>query len=391
MNRLRQLLFEHNPFYLLSALSMLFGCYTLSNALRMEAGQSWKVLVLLGTLHVYEFLLIGLALFLIRQRAMPRDGAILLRLEVLFLVDATLLNAEAFTADLAAGALVNVACLALAALKLGLILKTLGARLGRLGSIAYGHGLALLIALPGLFTLLARVNALTVQTVSTAWWPLAALIVLLALAERERRSRPALHPAASSLLQTLAIALPTSLALHLVAGAWVHHVPFHVSYLAPVLVGLGLARMLVDVSWIGADWSIRLPVAGVLLSLFAPAQLTVLSPVTWSPFRESLLAAALAYGIGWRVLDRPVFAWAAALSAALAVGGHAPGTIVVNVINLLRALMNGGGRLVPRTAVAWGAIAVASSFALLAAGAWISLFWSQPIAGSGSSRPTSSS
>ena len=390
MNRLRQLLFEHNPFYLLSALSMLFGCYTLSHALRLEAGQSWKLLVLLGTLHVYEFLLIGLALFLIKQRALPRDGGILLRLEVLFLLDATLLNAEAFTADLANGALANGVCLLLAALKLGLILKSLGARVGRLGSIAYGHGLALLIAVPGLFVLFARANALTVATVSTAWWPLAALIVLLALAERERRSRAALHPVAASLLQTLAIALPASLALHLVAGAWVHQVPFHVSYLAPALIGLGIARMLVDVSWIGEEWSLRLPVAGVLLSLFAPAQLTVLSPVTWSPFRESLLAAALAYGVGWRVLGRPVFAWAAALSAALAVLGHAPGAILANVASLLRALIGGGGRLVPRTAVAWGTIAVASSFALLAVGAWVSLFRSRPIGARGASRSTSS-
>src|SRR5262245_20182145 len=124
-DRLLEFLRKHNPFYLLSALSMLVGCYTLSQALRLETGHSWKLLVLLGTLHVYELLLIGLALFLIERRRLPRDGGILLRLAVLFLADATLLNAETFAVDVTLGALANLAFLVLAALKLGLVVRTL--------------------------------------------------------------------------------------------------------------------------------------------------------------------------------------------------------------------------------------------------------------------------
>jgi hypothetical protein len=373
VNRLRQLLFEHNPFYLLSALSMLFGCYTLSNALRMEAGQSWKVLVLLGTLHVYEFLLIGLALFLIRQRAMPRDGGILLRLEVLFLVDATLLNAEAFTANVATGALVNGACLALAALKLGLILKTLGARLGRLGSAAYGHGLALVVAVPGAFALLGRTRALSAATVYAAWWPLGLLIVFLA-ASRSGLERT--DPGARAFLDTLAVALPASVGAHLLASGWVHQLGFHVSYLGPVLIGLGVARMLVDVSWIDSKARFLLPVAGVVLSLGAPAELTTHGPlgIALSPLREALFFAGLGYLVGWRLLGEQTFAVAALLSLMFCMAGHSVSAFGSTLGSILRALRSGGGSLFPRTLVGWGMLAVGSAFALLGMGAWVSLF-----------------
>jgi hypothetical protein len=375
-DRVLQLLSKHNPFYLLSALSMLAGCYTLAHALRLEAGQSWKLLVLLGTLHVYEFLLIGLALFLIKRRALPRDGAMLLRLEVLFLVDATLLNAEVFAADILLGAIANFAGLILAAVKLGLILNVLGARLGPLGSAAYGHGLALLVAVPGLFTLLAQARVLSVATVYTAWWPLGLLIVSMALAVRPARRDEQAQPAAAAFLRTLAIAVPVSLALHLVTSAWVYHVAFHVSYLGPVLIGLGIARMLVEVPHVGREWCLRLPALGVLLSLGGPAALTVRGPmgIVVSPLREALVGAALGYLVGWRVLGERAFAWAAAACLTLGAAGHSLAAIGASASAILRGLKGGAGRLVPKTAVAWGALAVTSAFVLLGLGAWVSLF-----------------
>src|ERR1700674_4510991 len=54
--RVLRLLAEHHPFYLLSALCMLAGCYTLSHVLALEPGEIGKLLVLLATLNVYEAL-----------------------------------------------------------------------------------------------------------------------------------------------------------------------------------------------------------------------------------------------------------------------------------------------------------------------------------------------
>jgi hypothetical protein len=375
-DRVRALLFRHNPFYLLSALSMLVGCYTLSNALRLEAGQSWKLLVLLGTLHLYEFLLIGLALFLVVRRSLPRDGSILLRLEVLFLLDATLLNAEAFTADPATGALANGACLALAALKLSMILKALDVRLGRLGSAAYGHGLALVAAMPGVFALLAQARILSAATVHAAWWPLGLLIVMMAGVAGRATAHDATHSVARSFLTALGIGLPISLGVHLVASGWVHQVAFHLSYLGPVLIGLGVARMLVEVRWVAPEWSLWLPAAGVLLSLGSPAEMTMPGPlgIGVSPFREALFFAGLGYLAGWRLLGESVFGWAAATTLVLGAAGHSPAAIAATLGSMWRGLRGGGGKLFPTTAAGWGVLSVVSAFVLLAAGAWVSLF-----------------
>ncbi len=95
---------DHNPFYLMSAISMLLGCFALLHALQPHPGQIAKLILLLGMLHVYEFLLLGLAVFLIGRLGMRRDGHILLIIQSVFLADATFLTAEIFTANLTAGA-----------------------------------------------------------------------------------------------------------------------------------------------------------------------------------------------------------------------------------------------------------------------------------------------
>jgi len=114
---LLRLLAEGSPLYLLSALSMLAGCYTLSHALALQPGQTGKLLVLLAALGAYEALFVGLGLFLIVRRRLERDGRMLLLLEVLFLVDATLLGGETFSADFRTGVTVSVALLMLALVK----------------------------------------------------------------------------------------------------------------------------------------------------------------------------------------------------------------------------------------------------------------------------------
>lgn len=106
MRNLTRFVAAHNPFYLLSALSMLLGCYLLSRALALEPGQAGKLIQLIGVLNVYEALLIALALFLIVRRGLVRDGRGLLWLECVFLADATFLGSELYASDLTTGTLV---------------------------------------------------------------------------------------------------------------------------------------------------------------------------------------------------------------------------------------------------------------------------------------------
>src|SRR5690349_21490416 len=72
---------DRNPFYLLSAMCMLFGCLALTNSTSWSPIKLQRILILTATLNFYELLLIGLALFLIVRRGLRRDAMILLILE----------------------------------------------------------------------------------------------------------------------------------------------------------------------------------------------------------------------------------------------------------------------------------------------------------------------
>src|SRR4051812_3989548 len=116
---------DHNPCYLLSGLFMLTGCWLLNFALYTRAGDIRKLLLLLSITNLYEFLLIGLGLILIKRIAFKRDGRILLALEALFLIDITFTSGILSTIDLRIGLLINAALLILAATKLFLIFRHL--------------------------------------------------------------------------------------------------------------------------------------------------------------------------------------------------------------------------------------------------------------------------
>lgn len=83
----RAFLVHQNPFYLLSALCMLGGCYGLNSGLGVRTGELWKLLGLIAALNAYEAILIGLGLYLIKRRRIVRDGRTLLLLESAFLAD----------------------------------------------------------------------------------------------------------------------------------------------------------------------------------------------------------------------------------------------------------------------------------------------------------------
>jgi len=83
-----------------------------------------------------------------------------------------------------------------------------------------------------------------------------ALVVIRALQDDAMRAAAAekVDPAAGAFRRALAIALPASLTVHLLAATWVQDLEFHVAYLGPMVLALGVARILLDVSWPGPRW-----------------------------------------------------------------------------------------------------------------------------------------
>jgi hypothetical protein len=361
---------DNNPFYLLSALFMLGGCYTLSRNLALGPGRTGSLLVLIGTLNVYEVLVIALALLLM-PRGGRRDARILLLVEAVILLDGTFLDGEAFAADLTVGALVSAAILVLALAKVFVVAHASGWR--RDWGFAFLLGqLALLLALPGLFALWAArsaISAVSPATVYAVWWLVAILVVVQAALAH--RSRPAAEPkdeVEEALRGALSWMPCVSFALHLIGLGWVHRVPFSLAYLAPLVLALSAADILVELPWLKLKW--QLPIVAIFLSLTAEPGLVpaTLLGVPFSPVRLMLVAAGLTYLLGWRLHRYRPFA----IGAALCLGGPA---VWMGLPMLWRAgavMTDWLGGLMPQTTAQWGVLAVILAFALLGLGALVS-------------------
>ena len=370
---LLRLVAEGSPLYLLSALSMLAGCYTLSHALALQPGQTGKLLVLLAALGAYEALVVGLGLFLIVRRRLERDGRMLLLLEVLFLVDATLLGGETFAADFRTGVLVSAALLVLALVKVIVIVRVLDPATVVSALAPTLLPFSLIYLTPGAYARLQELHLFGPRTVYGFWWLAAAAVVVQAMLARQAAKN--VDPAAGPFRRALAIALPASVAAHLLAATWVHDLEFHVAYLGPIVLALGVARILLDVSWPGPSWRLALPAAAALLSINADADLTLSGPsaIPVSPLRLVLLAAGFAYLEGYRLHRGRGFAWGAGLCVLAAASGHTVAAMASTVGWLWRAVTSGGRKVFPRTAEAWGVVAVVMAFVLLGLGAAASL------------------
>jgi hypothetical protein len=374
VRRAVRVLFEHNPFYLLSALCMLIGCYTLSRSLALRPGQIGKLLVLIGVLNVYEALVIGLALVLLR-RGLARDACILLLVEAVFLLDGTFLNGEAFAADLAAGALVSAAVLALAVAKVLIVVRAAGWRMDR-GVVFLLAELTVLLSLPGLFA--ARGSSISARMVYGAWWMAAALMVAQALVARTAPTAGARGEVEAAVRRGLAWGPHLSLAVHLIGLGWVHQVDFQFAYLAPLVLGVTAARMLALPSP-AVNW--RVPLLAIVLSLFADEGLVPASflGVALSPARVIVVATGLTYLLGWWLHRLRAFAW----GAAVCLGGPVLWLGVPMAWRAGDAAMAWLPNLMPRTAEQWGILAVVVAFALLGLGALVSFSGPSPGAPSG--------
>jgi hypothetical protein len=345
-----------NPFYLLSALSMLAGCYTLSHALALQPGQADKLALLLGTVNLYELIVIGLALALLERRDGSRDARVLLGLEALFLVDATFLSAEFFAISRKAGLVAMATGLGFAVLKLWLLRGALRRRLS-IAPFALLPQLAAILAVPWLMSELAAARWLSPGVAYALWWA-AALGLLL---QPPLTGGKTAGDVGTPLWWRLAP--PLSLILHLAATGWVHGVAPHLAYLAPLLVAASGLAIRSDLPWVSLPARLVLPGIAAVLSLAPSPELVVgIGEVTVSPLRAVLLASALIYAFGWHTDRDRRFAHAATLCLAAGLLGHSPSTIVAPLKKALRLV-------IPRSALQWGLTAVAAAFAMLGLGA----------------------
>ncbi len=377
---------EYNPFYFLSACSMLLGIFVLNDSLDWSPLPQDNLLILIATLNVYELALVVLAVVLLR-RGLLRDGMFLLFLEAFFLADAGFLNMEIFTADPVTGLIVNGFLFGLAVVKIAFVFAATGLRVtGGLFAFVVAQ-LALLFAIPGVFAQIAsnRAGNLPMLAVTGAWWAAGLVPVMYVLLVRMKP-----FDAVPRRVAKVFIALPfVSLMAHLCLANWVHKVTFHPSNVAPLLLGLAV--------WVGRyDWHVStlawrmrmhlaLPFAAVALAAIAfpakwPApQLTFeLLGVTFSPLRLTLLGASAVYLDGY-VLHRHVYFIAGSILCFLGSGlGSSVRDMNRNTLDFTRYWLEGLGKLIPRSASAWGVVSVVGAFVLLAMGAGLSLLKGPP-------------
>ncbi len=349
-------LFHHNPFYLLSALCMIAGCYALNGDLGLRAGELPRLLVLVVTLNLYEVLLIALGLYLIRDRGIERDGRTLLLLEAPFLVDLAFLNAEMAQTRGPTALILNGLVFVLALLKVAVIFRVLYREFPARVFKFVAAELLVLFGLPSVFKAVAHAGVPSFQQFYTAWVVIALLPVLyevqLWLAERFQRGRSAeLDAPRRQFILRLYMVLPfVSLVAHLGMLHWVYNARFYLGEGALVLLGvsLPLARVrIADPQLRGMFKTARLglPVLAIAMTLADPAPL-YLQIGARTPLTSAMIVIAGAYIVYVYVyLRRHAFYWIAA------------------------AASSGGMALF----LQWGVAAVAAGFAFLGLGATVSL------------------
>jgi hypothetical protein len=353
---LSSFLIHQNPFYLLSALSMIAGCFLLNRDLGLRPGELSRLLLLVGTLNLYELLVIGLGLYLIRGRGIERDGRTLLLLEAPLLVDLTFLNSEVAQTHGSTAIFLNLLLFGLAILKVGMIFRVLYREFPvRIFGFVMLE-LMVLFGMPTAFKAVAHFGSLTAAQMYAGWIVVAMLPVVYEAArwfaeQSPKNPRVAFDVPRRAFILRLYVTLPfISLIAHLGMLHWVYLTRFYLGDAALVLLGLSLpmARMQPADARLRAmvmQLRILLPMAAIAMAVIDPAPLAITiggrTPVT-----PVMLTAAGAYAVYVYLLLRRHAIY-------YLVGGFSSGVMAMFL--------------------EWGAAAIAAGFAFLGIGAVISL------------------
>jgi hypothetical protein len=373
-HRFTRSLHERNPFYLLSAFSMLTGCYALSRILGLNPGQWKPVVVLMGVLQVYELVLLALAVYLLRRVKMRSDARMAFLIGLMFLVDTTYLNSELATSDPWTAPFVALAHLAFLVPKLAVVRDSLGLTSLRTLSLTVGQ-IGLLLYIPGTFSAVhfmdSKVHALGLGrqmlplTVYGLWWLVGAIPLLYLWADR-----PSEH-GENDLARTVSrvsLMLPlVSILVHLLSLHWLYDLPIHGAYVTPLLLGIGanVAYTLFDEAAapkLVTQWGA--PLLALVCSNAAPESLSfeMGELVVVTPLRLALLAISAVYWMHHSRSRQGAFVFASTFALGLALSGPSFSTMTLTWRSLF-----------PETYGELGIAALVGAFAFLALALAVSL------------------
>ena len=378
-----RLFVNYNPFYVMSAMCMLFGIFAVNDSLDWSPIPLKNLITMIVTLNVYEAALIGLAIFLLGVNV-RRDAMLLMLIEAFFLADVGFLNMEVFTVNYAAGLIVNAGLMIAAAVKLAFLFRAAGLSLFDGTFVQVLLELACLFAIPGIFAIVAQPNdVLPPAAIFGAWWLAGFLPVafVLAVGSFEIFKKPADGDlGADRIIGRALLVLPIlSLLAHLCLANWVYKVTFQPANLSPLLLGVAVAAARFDrhVSTLATRMrlSMALPFAAVALAAidFSKDKGAGVSLTAVSPLRLVLIASALVYFDALMLFRAMHFAVAGLFCLASAGMGHSVSAINENSVAASRWWWLGMRKLIPSTVKQWGMASVAASFLLLVAGAMVSL------------------
>ena len=393
-----RLFVDFNPFYILSAICMLFGVFALNNSFTWEPIPSRNLLNVLAMINVYEFILIGLALVRLR-RSVRRDAMVLLLIETFFLADVGFLNIELFGLGLKLGLTVNALVLLAAAVKALILLRAARISLtdGRLFFLLIQLGV--LFVLPGVIAIAGMRNDTFVHplVLYAGWWVTALLpvaYVLLAATPRvarldgdedaravdSRLPSYVLTEYHARILTRVLLLLPMlSIIAHLSLCHWVYKVVFHPADVAPLLIGAAFAVGRCDglISSLAMRMRVQLalPVLAVVLCTFnVPEKLVFgVAHVPFSPLRLTMMAAAVVYLDALWLYRHLLLALAVLVCGTGMVLGYSVVGIKRSLFSVVRWCVDVVDRLTPRTLHDWGVVSIGAAFVLLALGAMVSL------------------
>ena len=365
-----QAVLRSNPYFLFSAVFMLFGSLVVTNSMSWSPQRLSRILTLTATINVYELLLVGLAVLLWRRPKSRRDASILLIIEAFFLVDVTFLNAELFAIDRWVGLAANAVVFALAIAKLAVIFRGIGIRPSPSVVAMLGVQLLALFALPGALKFYAthRGGTLPALAMLGVWWTLFAIGVAAAqLFVARRRTRADAGVVAPWFAPLVTITSGISLLAHAGTSQWIYDLHFWGADLAPMLALAAFAACLIP----------SLRPAGVIVAVaavFASASHnnTLLIPHVGSPLHVTV---AIVYGVLAWTLFRHYFApllAAGASVALLAIFGPSVEQVREWAAWWVGAADDLADALWPKTQTTWGVLSIAFSFVLLAIGAAVS-------------------
>ena len=377
---------DNNPFYVLSACCMLFGVFAVNDSLNWSPIPLRNLITMILTLNVYEGLLIGLAIFLMR-RNIRRDAVLLLLIEAFFLADVGFLNMEVFTVRPLVGLIVNSLVLIAGVVKVALVFRAAGLRILDSRFTFVVVQLGVLFAVPGFFATLAsrHDDHLHPLAVYAGWWMAGLLPVAYTMLvgngagdfHRPRDGRPV---GFDRIVARVLLVLPMlSLIAHLSLAHWVYKVTFHPADVAPLLLGLAVALGHADQHVASLAWRMRmqlvLPFVAVALSAikFPKEMVFVAGGMSFSPLRFALAGATLVYLDAVWLHRHVAYGLAAAACACMLAMGHSVASINDNSVHVAKTSADGLSRLVPRTMGQWGMVSIIAAFILLAIGALISL------------------